>query len=142
MRVVGEWSVRAECGPGKTTIGPLLRCLRGDMSLWEINCLSGIAGPYLSPIGRGHRTPGPPILKRMAALFGVGVHDLLRRAGHLEDGKEPRVDLALEVERTYQFVLADRRFLMAAKPKSPLSEETKRLIVEKYERLSGKRALD
>ena len=123
-------------------LGRLLRELRGGMSLREVHRLTGISDPYLSQIEKGQRTPGPRILKRLAALYAVDVHDLLRRAGHLdEEGEEPKVDQTLEVERAYQYVLSDPRFRMGTRPSGPLSEEAKRFIVEMYEGFTGKRLL-
>ena len=124
-------------------LGGLLRELRGDMSLREVHRLTGISDPYLSQIEKGQRTPGPRILRRLAALYAVDVHDLLRRAGHLDyEGEKPDVDQTLEVERAYQYVLSDPRFRMGTRPSGPLSEEAKRFIVEMYERFTGKRLLD
>ena len=123
-------------------LGQLLRELRGGMSLREVHRLTNISDPYLSQIEKGQRTPGPRILKRLAALYAVDVHDLLRRAGHLDDeGEEPDVDQTLEVERAYQYVLTDPRFRMGTRPSGPLSEEAKRFIVEMYEGFTGKRLL-
>ena len=88
------------------------------------------------------RHPGPKLLRRLAALYGVGVHDLLRKAGYLEAaGEEPEPDEATEVERAYRYVLSDPVFRVGARPRGPLSMESKRFIVELYERYSGKRLL-
>ena len=124
-------------------IGQLLRELRGGMSLREVHRLTNISDPYLSQLEKGQRRPGPRILKRLAALYAVDVHDLLKRAGHLDhEGGEPEVDQTLEVERAYQYVLSDPRFRMGTRPGGPLSEEAKRFIVEMYEGFTGKRLLD
>ena len=124
-------------------LGHLLREFRGGMSLREVHRLTGISDPYLSQIEKGQRRPGPRILKRLAALYAVDVHDLLKRAGHLDcEGREPEVDQTLEIERAYQYVLSDPRFRMGTKPSGPLSEEAKRFIVEMYEGFTGKRLLD
>ena len=72
----------------------------------------------------------------------MSVHDLLRKAGYLDrEGEEPQVDEEAEVERAYQFVLADPVFRVGTRPRGPLSTESKRFIVELYERYSGKRLL-
>ncbi len=124
-------------------LGSLLRELRGAMSLREVRRHTGISDPYLSQIEKGQRRPGPRVLKRLAALYAVDVHDLLRRAGHLDyEGEKPDVDQNLEIERAYQYVLSDPRFRMGTRPSGPLSEEAKRFIVEMYERFTGKRLLD
>ena len=124
-------------------LGPLLRRLRGKKSLREVQRLSGVSYAHLSLIERGDRIPGPRILRRLASLYGVATHDLLKRAGFLEsEGEEPRHDETLDVERAFQFVLADPRFRFGARPQGPLTTEAKRFIVEMYERFSGKRLLD
>lgn len=128
---------------GNQELGQLLREFRGGMSLREVHRLTGISDPYLSQIEKGQRRPGPRILKRLAALYAVDVHDLLKRAGHLDlEGREPDADQTLEVERAYQYVLSDPRFRMGTRPRGPLSEEAKRFIVEMYEGFTGKRLLD
>lgn len=127
----------------RQSLGSLLRELRGAMSLREVRRLTSISDPYLSQIEKGHRRPGPRVLKRLAALYAVDVHDLLKRAGHLDyEGEKPDVDQNLEIERAYQYVLSDPRFRMGTRPSGPLSEEAKRFIVEMYERFTGKRLLD
>ena len=128
---------------GGQTLGQRLRELRGVMSLREVHRLTGISDPYLSQIEKGQRRPGPRILKRLAALYAVDVHGLLKRAGHLDDeGGAPVVDQTLEIERAYQYVLSDPRFRMGTRPSGPLSEEAKRFIVEMYEGFTGKRLLE
>ena len=126
-------------------IGQMLKRLRGDTSLRGVQRLSGISNAYLSQIEKGERDPGPKLLKRLAALYGVGVHELLRKAGYLdrggEEGEEPEVDETAEVERAYQYVLADPVFRVGTRPRGPLSIDSKRFIVELYERYSGKRLL-
>ncbi len=124
-------------------IGPLLRRLRGETSLREVRRLTGMSNVYLSQIEKGEKHPGPRILRRLAALYGVSVDDLLRRAGYMQaEGEVPRPDAALDVERAYRFVLDDPRFRVGTRPSGPLSMESKRFIVEMYERLTGKRLLD
>ena len=126
-------------------IGQMLKRLRGDTSLRGVQRLSGISNAYLSQIEKGERHPGPKLLRRLAALYGVGVHELLRKAGYLdmgaEEGEEPEVDETAEVERAYQYVLADPVFRVGTRPRGPLSIDSKRFIVELYERYSGKRLL-
>ena len=124
------------------SIGQMLRRLRGDMSLRGVQRLSGISNAYLSKIEKGLQHPGPKLLRRLAALYGVGVEELFRKAGYLEsDREEPEVDEAMEVERAYQYVLSDPVFRVGTRPRGPLSVESKRFIVELYERYSGKRLL-
>ena len=125
-------------------IGPLLKRLRGDMSLREVRRLTGVSNSYLSEIEKGERRPGTNLLKRLAALYSVDVRVLMERAGFLdneEDGGGDPDDEPQEVERAFQYVLADPVFRFGTRPSGPLSLESKRFIVEMYERFSGKRLL-
>ena len=74
----------------------------------------------------------------------MDVQDLLKRAGYLDDPGDvpPRDDEPQEVERAYQYVLADPKFRVGTRPSGPLSLEAKRFIVEMYERFTGKRLLE
>ena len=62
-------------------IGPLLRRLRGGMSLREVRRLTGISNAYLSEIEKGERRPGTNLLKRLAALYSVDVRVLMEAGG-------------------------------------------------------------
>lgn len=131
-----------ETDPREESIGRMLKRLRGDMSLRGVQRISGISNAYLSQIEKGLRQPGPKVLRRLAALYGVGVQELLRKAGYLDgEGEEPEVDETAEVERAYRYVLDDPVFRVGTRPRGPLSLESKRFIVELYERWSGKRLL-
>ena len=125
-------------------IGPLLRRLRGDTGLREVGRRTGISNSYLSQIERGDRRPGPSVLRRLAALYDVDVQDLLRRAGFLDEpeGIEARDIEPQEVERAYQYVLADPKFQVGTRPSGPLTLEAKRFIVQMYEQFTGKRLLE
>ena len=122
-------------------MGPLLRRLRGEMSMREVHRLTGISSGYISQIENGNGHPGPRVLKRLAGIYGVGVQDLLKWAGHLNPGEE-EVDQVQDVERAYQYVLADSRFRFGTRPRGPLTLESKRFIVEMYEKLTGRRLLE
>ena len=123
-------------------VGEMLKRLRGNRSLRGVQRLTGISNAYLSQVEKGDRRPGPRVLSRLAALYGVRLQELLRKAGHLDiEGEEPEVDEATEVERGYQYVLSDPFFRVGTRPRGPLSLETKRFIVEMYERFTGKRLL-
>ena len=123
-------------------IGQMLKRLRGDISLRGVQRLTGISNAYLSQIEKGQRQPGPKLLRRLATLYGVGLQELLRKAGYLDkEGEEPVADEATEVERAYDYVLSDPVFRVGTRPRGPLSMESKRFIVELYERYTGKRLL-
>ncbi len=122
-------------------LGPLLRRLRGDLSLRDVNRLTGVSGSYLSQIERGDRRPGPNLLNKLSTIYNVDGHALLKRAGHLGD-PDPTADQALEVERAYRYVLSDPVFRVGTRPDGPLSLNAKRFIVEMYQKFTGKRLLE
>ena len=140
----GEAAMNEETDLRDESIGQMIKRLRGETSLRAVQRLSGISNAYLSQIEKGIRHPGPRVLKRLATLYGVGVQDLFRKAGYLErEGEEPEVEVdeTAEVERAYRYVLSDPVFRVGTRPRGPLSLESKRFIVELYERYSGKRLL-
>ena len=51
-------------------------------------------------------------------------------------------DEAMEIERAYQYVLADPVFRVGTRPDGPITLKTKRFIVEMYERFANKRLLE
>ena len=123
-------------------IGPLLKRLRGELSLRQVRRLTGISNSYLSEIEKGERRPGANLLKRLATLYSVDVRVLMERAGHLDNEREEdAANESQEVERAFQFVIDDPVFRFGTRPSGPLTLESKRFIVEMYERFSGKRLL-
>jgi len=125
-----------------TGIGAYLRELRGTRSLREVYRRTGISDPYLSNIEKGHRRPGPRVLQKLAAFYGVSLQDLLKRAGHLDAGDDAGADAEANVDRAFEFVLADPKFRFGTRPDGPMSLAAKRFIVEMYETLTGKRLLE
>lgn len=124
------------------TIGEMLKRLRGVTSLRAIQRISGISNAYLSQVEKGLKKPGPRLLRKLSALYDVSVHELFRKAGYLDAvAEESRVDETAEVERAYQYVLSDPVFRVGTRPRGPLSVDSKRFIVELYERYSGKKLL-
>ena len=126
---------------GDEEIGPLLKRLRGDHSLRDVQRLTGVSSSYLSLIERGDRKPGVNLLNKLSVLYGVDPAELLHRANRL-GSSDARDDEPLEVERAYRYVLADPQFRVGTRPDGPLSINAKRFIVEMYERFTGKRLLE
>ena len=126
---------------GDEEIGPLIKRLRGEHSLRDVQRLTGVSSSYLSLIERGDRKPGVNLLNKLAILYGVDPNELLHRANRLGSG-DPRDYEPLEVERAYRYVMADPVFRVGTRPDGPMSLKTKRFIVEMYERYTGKRLLE
>ncbi len=126
---------------GDDAIGPLLRRLRGDLSLRDVTNRIGVSSSYLSQIERGDRMPGSNVVRKLAHLYNVDAEELMKRAGR-EAHIDPFSDEAMEVERAYQYVLADPVFRVGTRPDGPITLKTKRFIVEMYERFANKRLLE
>ncbi len=126
---------------GDDAIGPLLRRLRGDLSLRDVTKRIGVSSSYLSQIERGDRMPGSNVVRKLAHLYNVDAEELMKRAGR-EAHIDPFSDEAMEVERAYQYVLADPVFRVGTRPDGPITLKTKRFIVEMYERFANKRLLE
>ena len=126
---------------GNEDLGTLLRRLRGELSLRDVNRLCGVSGSYLSQIERGQRRPGRSLVLKLAEAYDVDGEELLKRAGHVGQ-PPPNSRETLDVERAFQFVLADPDFRVGTRPDGPLSVNSKRFIVEMYEKFTGKRLLE
>ena len=87
---------------GDDAIGPLLRRLRGDLSLRDVTRRVGVSSSYLSQIERSDRKPGSNIIRKLADLYNVDADELLKRAGR-DSYIDPFSDEAMEVERAYQY---------------------------------------
>ena len=72
---------------GEEEIGPLLKRLRRDHSLSDVQRLTG---SHLSLIERGDRNPGVNLLNKLAILYGVDPNELLHRARRLGSGNRVR----------------------------------------------------
>ena len=126
---------------GIEDFGTMLKRLRGELSLRDVNRLCGVSGSYLSQIERGQRMPGRSLVLKLAEAYGVDGGELLKRAGHTGQ-PAPNSREMLDVERAFQYVLADPDFRVGTRPDGPLSTNSKRFIVEMYERFTGKRLLE
>ena len=126
---------------GEEDIGPLLKRLRGRVSLREVTRRTGVSSSYLSQIERGEKQPGANLLRKLADLYRVDPEALIRRAGHGSQ-PDPFSDEAQDVERAYRFVLDDPAFRVGTRPDGPLTVNAKRFIVEMYEKFTGKRLLE
>ena len=126
---------------GDDAIGPLLRRLRGDLSLRDVTKRIGVSSSYLSQIERSDRKPGTNVIRKLADLYNVDADELLKRAGR-DSHIDPFSDEAMEVERAYQYVLADPVFRVGTRPDGPITLKTKRFIVEMYERFANKKLLE
>lgn len=128
----------------KSDFGRYLRELRraAALTLKQVETKARVSNAYLSQIERGLRNPPhPEILKRLAAVYETPHTDLLAKAGYLDeiDKGEPT---RLELESAFSHVITDPKFQFGTRLKgAAASLETKRFIVEMYEKLTRKSLL-
>ena len=123
-------------------IGELLRNLRGDRTLREVERESGIPNSYFSNLEIGGKRPGLKTLAKLADYYDVPLDELLQVAGlpHGNNGESNAVS-ALDIMRSFDFVLADPALSPYLKPQDWLSTDTQRFIVQIYQHYTGKRLL-
>lgn len=123
------------------SIGDVLRQLRGERTLRQVESDTGIRNSYISRLENGVSRPGVKTLTRLATYYGVNARNLLWQAGLV---KEEYLNPGYEnddVERSYRFLLDDPRLKACAKPEDPLTLEAKRFVVEIYQTFAGKQLL-
>jgi transcriptional regulator with XRE-family HTH domain len=124
-------------------IGPYLKELRQNlrMTIREAAEAAHLSNAYLSQIETEKRgAPSAKHLRRLAVVYGVPVRELFEIAGYLD---EPELHETEEdqINRAFEFVMADTRFAAGTRVKQGLSLEAKRYIVETYEKVTGARLL-
>jgi len=129
--------------PAMSDIGPHLKQLRTGkrLTLREAAEVAHLSNAYLSQIETGKRgAPSAKHLRRLAVVYGVPVRELFEMAGYLD---EPELHESEEdqVNRAFEFVMADTRFAAGTRVKQGLSLEAKRYVVETYEKVTGARLL-
>ena len=123
-------------------IGPLLRDLRGERSLRDLEEETGIAYSYLSVIERGNKRPGPKVLSRLAAYHDVPLDELLGAAGYPPQADEEGKPTVADIQRSFRFVVEDPELGAYPKPSEAAPIELKRFVVQLYEHYTGRRILD
>ena len=124
-------------------IGPVLRRLRGERSLRDVERDTGIANSRLCNIERGSQQPGLKFLGRMADYYRTSVAEIIRQAEHLRDcGPDSHGAMDADVERSYQSVTEDPRLQPWNERDDALPVEAKRQVVRMYELLTGKTLLN
>ena len=141
---LGIYPSQQEDGPARQRppIGKLLRDLRGSRTLREVERGAGIPNSYLSNVEGGGKRPGLKTLSKLANYYGVPLEELLEVAGlpHARTMEASPVS-ALDVHRSFDFILADPALRQYEKPMERLSIETQKFIVELYQHFTGKRLL-
>ena len=122
-------------------IGKLLRDLRGELSLRQLEEETGITYSYLSVIERGNKRPGPKILSRLAAYHNVPLDELLDAAGYPQPNKDGK-DTIADIQRSFRFLTEDPELGELQKPSEAIPIELKRFAIQVYEHYTGRKLLD
>ena len=126
---------------GNEEIGPLLRRLRGVLSLRDVTARTGVSSSYLSQIERGGRKPGSNMVRKLAALYNVDEQELMKRAGRV--GQPRPLRRRGDGDRAGLPVRAGRsRLPRGHKARRPHHPKHQRFIIEMYERFANKRLLE
>jgi len=124
-------------------IGPHLKELRLQkrLTLRDAAQAAHLSNAYLSQIETGKKgAPSAKHLRRLAEVYEVPPRELFEIAGYLDEpeSQESEED---EINRAFEFVMADGRFRAGTRVKQGLSIEAKRYIIETYEKVTGARLL-
>jgi transcriptional regulator with XRE-family HTH domain len=124
--------------------GTYVRRLRKSkgLTLKQVETQAKVSNAYISQIERGLRKPPhPDILRRLAKTYDVPHRDLLVVAGYLEEDSQA-VANRRRIEEAFDHVTTDPTFKQGTRLKGThVSLETKRFIVEMYEKLTQRSLL-
>ena len=131
------------------TISALLKQLRGDRTLRQVEQDTGISNSYLSNLEMGRKHPGIRSLSKLAAYYRVPLNGLLECAGLPFDENAATLGESLnkmqasleDVRRGYDFVLTDPHLVHYEKPTAPPSVDTQKFVVNLYEHYTGRKLL-
>ena len=135
--------------PRSQTIGELLKELRGDKTLRKVEMDTGISNSYLSNLEMGRKNPGIKSLSKLATYYQVPLSGLVDYAGlPFDEQAMARKDVLAtaqatveDVQRSYDFVLADPHLGDYEKPTESLPIDAQKFVVRLYEHYTGKRLL-
>ncbi len=126
------------------SFGAYMRRLRKSkgLTLKQVETQAKVSNAYISQIERGLRNPPhPDILKRLARAYDVQHRELLIAAGYLEEDSAETAKRR-QIEVAYEHVRTDPTFKHGTRLKGThVSLETKRFIVEMYEKLTQRNLL-
>ena len=126
----------------RSAIAELLRTLRGELTLRDVEKGTGIPNSYLSNLELAVKNPGVRTLTKLSKFYEVPLNELLRVANlpFIETGEEthfPRLDIM----RAYKFVTSDPNLYQYEAPSETPSFEAQTYIVRLYEHFTGKKLL-
>lgn len=123
-----------------SSFGAFLKTLREHAGLTlrqvELATRGAVSNAYLSQLEGGKRNPPKPaVLVALASVYGTTPEVLFERAGYAAAPPPSVIDVA------YEQVLADRSFQFGTRFPGELNDDAKRIIVELYEKATGKKLL-
>ena len=126
----------------RTAIGELLRDLRGERTLRDVERNTGISNTYLSNLEQGLRRPGIKTLSTLSEYYEVPLNELLKVADlpHQEDHEDGSIS-ALDIRRSFNFLVSDPDLYQYEAPAELLPLDAQRYIVQIYEHFTGKKLL-
>ena len=135
--------------PNPAEIRALLKQLRGDRTLRQVETDTGIPNSYLSNLEMGRKNPGIKTLSKLATYYQVSLNGLLECAGLPFDERATARTKAItnvkeyidEIHRSYEFVLTDPHLAFYEKPAETPSVDTQTFVVKLYEHYTGKKLL-
>ena len=126
----------------KPPIGVLLNGLRGGRSLRQVQEDTKVPSTYLCSIELGFKRPGTKTLSKLSAYYKVPLQHLLEVAGiTTEEISHPEYKSAIEVQRSFDFVMADPNLSQYPKPEGETPADLKKFVVELYQHYTGKKLL-
>ena len=124
--------------------GRYLRELREKkgVTLKEVEEATGLSNAYISQLETGARRklPAPDRLKALANYFNVTINEMLEKAGYVDSG-EIRETFEQKIEKAFQHVINDPNFKYGTRVKKEYDLDTKRFIIEMYEKATKKKLL-
>ena len=125
--------------------GDFLKKLRArkGVSLKKVEEATGISNAYLSLLetGERRRLPKPDRLIALAGYYNVSIKELLEKAGYYEE-RDIQETKEQQIEKAFLHVLSDPAFNFGTRLKGKYDLDTKRFIVEMYEKLTKKNLVD
>lgn len=124
--------------------GRYLRELREKkgVTLKEVEEATGLSNPYISQLETGARRklPAPDRLKALANYFNVTINEMLEKAGYVDSG-EITETFEQKIEKAFLHVINDPNFKYGTRVKKEYDLDTKRFIIEMYEKTTKKKLL-
>lgn len=125
--------------------GDFLKKLRArkGVSLKKVEEATGISNAYLSLLetGERRRLPTPDRLIALADYYNVSIKELLEKAGYYE-GRDIQETKEQQIEKAFLHVINDPAFKYGTRLKGKYDLDSKRFIVEMYEKLTKKNLVD